>query len=157
MSCCKKVASCPTKRAHARVIVDIADGSTKTDPVLTVSLDDCVGSCGIKDVQFSKIFSTLVVDECVALKIKLVYDDCFFAKGLPPLVFTSTCAPNEHTYDAEVRNICDISNGQCAYFRVGIRGDAGQTCYPQCTSAADLPAGQVAFNIEAVQGDECKH
>ena len=157
MSCCKKVVPCPTKRAHGRVIVEFAEGSTKTDPVLTVALDDCVGSCGIKDVQFAKVFSSLVQDECLALKIKLIYEDCYFAKGLPPLVFTSTCAPNEHTYDAEVRNICDISNGQCAYFRVGLRVEGSASCYPQCGSAADLPAGQVAFNIEAVQGAECKH
>ena len=157
MSCCKKSsASCPTKVAYAQVVVDIS--GTKTDPVLSVGLNtDCLGVCGIKDAVFAKIFAEIVDGECLAFKIKLLYEDCYFAKGLPPLVFTSTCAPDEHTYDAEVRNICDISNGQCAYFRVGLQSGSA-TCYPQCPpSSGDLPAGQVAFNVYAIQGNECKH
>jgi len=154
MSCCKKPTGCPTKTAFGRVVVDIQGGAL-TDPIITVNLSDCVGSCGIKLVDFVKVFSTLVADECVALKIKLVYEDCFYARGLAPLLLVSTAAPDEHTYDAEVRAISDISNGQCAYFRVGIHPAGQNTCYPQCGTST-LSTGQVVFDVYALQGNECK-
>jgi len=69
-------------------------------------------------------------------------------------VQVTTAAPDEHTLDALVRPITDISNGQCAYFRVsfGIANE-GNSCYPQC--GGSFP-GRVAFNILAYQGGECQ-
>jgi hypothetical protein len=145
---------CRTRKAHGQVIVEF----NGVDQLPTVSLNDCVGHCGIASVEVVKQFTALAVQECTAYKIKVVYDACYFAVGLPPLLRVATCAPNEHTFNAEVRNICDISNGQCAYFRVALR-EAGSegACYPVCSEPEQVqPTGAVAFNIEASQGSECQ-
>ena len=117
------------------------------------SFNDCVGACGVKDVQIVKEFSSKTSTECAAIKVKVVYEDCFFAVGLPPLVQVTTAAPDEHTFDALVRPITEISNGQCAYFRVSFGADSENTCYPQCGGGE---SGRVAFNILAYQGGECQ-
>ena len=143
---------CRTRQAHAQIVVEF-DGA---DPLPTAYINDCLGSCGIASVQVVKEFATRTVGECAAYKVKVVYDACYFAVGLPPLLQVSTCAPSEHNFNAEVRNICDVSNGQCAYFRVGLK-EAGSACYPQCAgSQSAQPAGVVAFTITALQGTECQ-
>jgi hypothetical protein len=148
-----KYQTCQTRQAHGQVIVEFDGGEV----LPTAQLSDCLGSCGIASVEVVKEFTTLAIGECAAYKIKVVYDACYFAHGLPPLLQVSTCAPNEHNFDARVRNICDISNGQCAYFRVALRGSNENGCYPECAGAAQpQPAGNVAFNILASQGSECQ-
>ena len=150
----KKCDDCKTRQAFAQVVVEF-DGEALLP---SVQLNDCLGACGIADAVAVKRYGSgnLAAGECDAYKIKVTYDPCYFAVGLPPLVQSSTCAPNEHTYDAKVRQICDISNGQCAYFRVGLK-EGPTTCYPVCAgSTAPQPAGVVAFNILAQQGTECQ-
>jgi hypothetical protein len=151
---CQTKAVCKTRQAFGQVVVEF----NGADELPTASLNDCLGSCGIASVEVVKEFTTLVAGECAAYKVKVVYEPCFFAVGLPPLIQVSTAAPDEHDFDAEVRQISDISNGQCLYFRVALRTPLeAQTCYPACAGASSVqPVGVVAFSILAYQGGECQ-
>ena len=150
---CQTKAVCKTRQAFGQVVVEF----NGTDELPTASLNDCVGSCGLQQPEVVKEFTTLVDGECAAYKIKILYEHCFFAVGLPPLVQVSTAAPDEHNFNAEVRQISDISNGQCLYFRVALRTATESTCYPQCAGASVAqPVGVVAFSILAYQGGECQ-
>lgn len=143
-------ANCQSKQAFAQIVVEF-DGQS---PEPIVKVNEFASALGIADALLVKQFTNLLADECLAFKVKVIYSDCYFARGYPPLLQVSTCGPDEHTFDAEVKDLCSISNGQQAFFRVSLFESTTPSCYPVC--AATPEAGQVVFNILATQGNECQ-
>jgi hypothetical protein len=158
MSCNKRPAFArPNLRtAFGQVLVNITANTVPSQAEITATLNEFAPLCGIADVQFIRTFDQLAAGECFAFKVKVIYEQCYFGRGYPPLLFVSTCGADEHTYNATVRDLCASSNGQVAYFRIGLSvAGTNDTCYPNCGTAS-LETGQVAFNIFAIQGNECK-
>lgn len=153
--------SCEGRVAFGQVVVELNQpkGPTGTPPTsmdVKVELNPYAPLCGIKSADFVKVIQQTVIGECLAFKLKVAFDDCYFACGYPPLVLTSTCAVDDHTYNAEVRNICSTSNGQHAFFRVSLFEQGGTTtCVPTCEAGVLSDFGEVRFNIYAIQGDDC--
>jgi len=167
--CCakKKERKCKAKEAYAQIKLVIEDPNLPLPPNVSgnpfAEVSEYAPHCGVKHAELAKIYrgvSTLLGVECVAYKIKVAFDDCYFACGFVPNVQVTTCAPDEHTYNALVRPLCSLNNNQHAFFRVDIFPNA--TCYPNCVFATSTPQnptdqGVVAFNILATQGAECKY
>jgi hypothetical protein len=169
--CCKAAQKCEpdckSKKAYAQIKLVFADPNVPPSPTSSgnpyAEVSEYAPHCGVKHAELVKIYTAtqqLLPESCIAFKIKVAYDDCYFACGFVPNLQVSTCAPDEHHYNANVRQICSISNNQHAFFRVDLFPNAA--CYPACTvptATATVPTdeGVVAFNILAVQGSECKY
>ena len=167
---CRKEHKCKAQKAFAQIKLVFHDpnlpSTASTNPFAEVS--EYAPHCGVKHAELVKIYGArtgtavltaseqLFPGECAAFKIKVAYDDCYFACGFVPNLQVTACAPDEHHYNALVRPLCGISNNQHAFFRVDIYPNA--TCYPECAeTVATMPQGVVAFNIVATQGNECKY
>ena len=163
--CCakKKERKCKAKEAYAQIKLVFADPNLApqlSSPSPYAEVSAYAPHCGVKHAELVKIYPTTVAHllgaECIAYKIKVAYDDCYFACGFVPNLQVTTCAPDEHTFNALVRPLCSLNNNQHAFFRVDVFPNA--TCYPACdalTPPAPTTEGIVEFNILATQGAEC--
>lgn len=154
---------CDGRKAFAQIVVDIpASNSSNGPPVcdatecVSASLSDYVPLCGFKEPVVVKSIDKLLKDdcrECLAFKVKVAYDDCYYAKSYPPLLQVTTAAADAHNFCAHVKPLLCESNTQHAWFRVSIPKQT-EDCYPTCNDDGNHEAGQVTFNILAI-GQDC--
>jgi len=161
--CHRRKDECDHKEAFAQIKLVFSDPNLPLPPNVSgnpyAEVSEYAPHCGVKHAELAKIYrgdGHLFPAECIAFKVKVAYDDCYFACGFVPNLQVTTCAPDEHHYNALVRPLCAISNNQHAFFRVDIFENA--ECYPTCIrDTIPTAEGVVAFNILATQGDECKY
>ena len=145
---------CVCKQAYGTIAV-IFDGVSNLP---YAELVQGISHQNVASVVVERSVNALTDGEKAAFEVQVQFPSiCFFTPGLPPTLQVSTAAADENTYDAVVRPISSISNGQIVYFRVALRPDAPGTCYPSSREEDNIQeAGSIIFSFIATQGCECQ-